>query len=235
MRVVVLMMVRPVGFEPTRGSPHLPLRQACLPFHHERDDDYGEDSGNRTRIIRWTGGGNQPLYYVPVYGAAGRDRTRDVSVRSRALSPTEVLPHGGSRSWARTSDLTLNRRLLYQLSYAGMMTMRCLSSPLMASGMVLRDGIGPPAQRSSGARSTSELHGAYGGLGKPRTCDLPLIRRVLLPAELRVRCVSVRLDGGTGGDRTRNLGIKSPLLLPVELRTQRSHAVDGDDGGTGGT
>ena len=56
------------------------------------------------------------------YGAAGRDRTRDISVRSRALYPTEVLPQFcGSRSWARTSDLVLNRHLLYQLSYAGMM------------------------------------------------------------------------------------------------------------------
>ena len=60
-------MVRSVGFEPTCGLPYLPLRQACMPFHHERDDDYGEDSGNRTRIIRWTGGGNEPLYYVPIW------------------------------------------------------------------------------------------------------------------------------------------------------------------------
>ena len=41
-------MVRSVGFEPTCGLPHLPLRQACMPFHHERDDDYGEGSGSRT-------------------------------------------------------------------------------------------------------------------------------------------------------------------------------------------
>lgn len=31
-------------------------------------------------------------YTMSPYGAAGRDRTRDFSVRSRVLYPTEVLP-----------------------------------------------------------------------------------------------------------------------------------------------
>ena len=73
-------MVRSVGFEPTCGLPHLPLRQACMPFHHERDDDYGEDSGSRTRITRgltpWKAIRQAEVICgdtVAPYGAAGRD------------------------------------------------------------------------------------------------------------------------------------------------------------------
>ena len=40
---------------------------------------------------------------------------------------------------------------------------------LLLARLVLRGGIGPSAQRSSGVRSTSELHGAYGEGSGSRT------------------------------------------------------------------
>lgn len=60
-------MVPPVGLEPTKKN--LQIKSLLLYQLSYGGMDYaGETGGSRTRVIRWTGGGNEPLYHGPWCG-----------------------------------------------------------------------------------------------------------------------------------------------------------------------
>ncbi len=120
-------------------------------------------------------------YYLGEYGASGRIRTSDRSVRSRVLYPAELRMHRELLSETVNGASGRITRLRLALRAVAEATLSSLVLAINSQNLKQQRGY---------------YLGEYGASGRIRTSDRSVRSRVLYPAELRMQ------NGGEAGIRT---------------------------------